>query len=163
TQSAAGLAAFRRGDLAEAEKYYQAALKLDPNDVGALRGLASIYSALSKFASARVLTERAYRLRPDDPALMRLHADTLKGSEHIAALEKVLAGLDAGSDEARDLRGHIADDRALGDRKTRKLVSAYGPTQIKLLPLRNGADRRPGLGLRVELNRRQTVTLLLDT
>ncbi len=52
-------------------------------------------------------------------SLMTAKANSLKGAEHIAALEKILAIYDPESDEARGLRSHIARDRAIGDRKTK--------------------------------------------
>jgi hypothetical protein len=69
---------------------------------------------------------------------MLAKANSLKGADHIAALEKVLAIYDPESDEARGLRAHIAIDRAIGDRKIRRLTSAYESASIKLLPLWDG-------------------------
>jgi thioredoxin-like negative regulator of GroEL len=162
-QASAGLAAYRHGDLPAAERHFRDALKLDPDYPGALKGLASIYSVVSKFKSARELVARAYGSCPDDPDLMMAHANTLKGADHIAALEQILAIVDPASEEARSLRAHIADDRALGDRRTRRLLSPYAPGKIKLFRLLDSAFRLRGFGLRAELNRRETVRLLLDT
>ncbi len=36
------MAAFRRGEIAQAEQYYRAALKIDPKNPGALVGMASL-------------------------------------------------------------------------------------------------------------------------
>jgi tetratricopeptide (TPR) repeat protein len=162
-QVAAGMAAFRRGEIAQAEQYYRAALKIDPKNPGAMVGMASIYSMISKFRLARDLRLEAYRYAPDDPVLMAAKANSLKGAEHIAALEKVLAIYDPESDEARGLRSHIARDRAIGDRKTGRLTSPYESSSLKLTPLWNGPKRLRGLGLRVRFNQRETATLLLDT
>jgi len=162
-QSAAGSAALRRGDLQEAEQYFRAAYKIDPKDPSALTGMARIYSMVSKFKQARDLTLQAYRYAPADPSLMMAHANSLKGAEHIAALEKILAIYDPESDLARGLRMHIAADRAIGDRKLRRLTSSYESTRVKLVPLMNGPKRLRGMGLRVRFNRHETATLLLDT
>jgi tetratricopeptide (TPR) repeat protein len=116
-ETAAGLAMYRRGDLPKAEAHYQAALKIKQDYPGALREMASIYSAISLFKSARDLRLKAYSASPDDPRLMLAHANTLKGQEHIAALQETLARLDPASEEARSLRVHIANDRAVGGRK----------------------------------------------
>jgi Flp pilus assembly protein TadD len=93
-QVAAGMAAFRQGELAKAETYFKAAYKIDPKDPGALVGMASICSMVSKFKCARDATIEAYRYAPDDPALMLAKANSLKGADHIAALGKAtkLAG-----------------------------------------------------------------------
>ena len=163
TQTAAGLAMYRKGDIGKAENYFRAALKIDPKHPGALTGLASIYSAVSNPRTARDLLNRAYTSNPEDPALMRAHANTLKGDEHIAALEKLLAVIDAATEEARDLRVHIAVDRAIHGRKVRRLVSAYQPARLKLVQILNGVGRFRGFGLRVQFNHSYTGTLMLDT
>jgi len=148
-QAAAGLAAFRRGDLSKGEEHFRAAYKINPQDPSALTGLASIYSMVSKFKTARELMLEAYRYAPDDPALMMAHANSLKGADHIAALEKILAIYDPESDEARAVRAHIANDRAIGDRKVRRLTSAYESQRVKMVPLWNGPRHLRGMGLRV--------------
>jgi len=162
-ETAAGLAAYRRGDLAQSEEHFRRALKINPDYPGALRGLASIYSAVSKPRTARDLRLRAYHLSPEDPELMLVYANTLKGQEHIAALEAVLGKIDASTEMARNLRVHIANDRALGDRKLRRLVSPYQETRIKLVFIMDGPRKLRGLGVRLTLNQKESVKLLLDT
>src|SRR5262249_13450725 len=105
----------------------------------------------------------AYRASPDDPSFMLAHADTLRGAEHIAALEHVLAIYDSDSREARALRTHISADKAFGDRKFRQLTSPYEASRMKLVELMNGVNHRRGYGVRVQFNDRFTATLLLDT
>jgi len=119
-ENAAGLALFRKGELAKAETHFRAALKLRANDAAALAGMASIYSVVSKNKTARDLLLKAYALSPDDSALMLAHANSLKGSEHIQALERVLALLDPASEEARNLHAHISVDRATAGRELRR-------------------------------------------
>ncbi len=162
-QSAAGIAALRRGDLVQAEQYFKAGFKIDPKDPSALTGLAMIYSMVSKFKVARQLRLEAYRQAPDDPTLMMVHANSLKGAEHIAALEKILAIYDPESEQARALRARIATDRAIGDRKLRKMTSSYESSRVKLVQLFDGPRYLRGMGLRVRFNDRETATLLLDT
>jgi predicted aspartyl protease len=118
---------------------------------------------VSKFKGARELMLEAYRYAPGDPTLMLAKANSLKGDEHIAGLEKVLAIYDPESDEARALRAHIANDRAIGDRKVRRLTSPYESEHVKLVPLWNGLKFLRGMGLRVQFNERESATLLLDT
>ncbi len=162
-QVAAGMAAYRRGELGKAEEYYRAAYKIDPKDPGALVGMASLFSMVSKFKAARALTLEAYNFAPEDPSLMLAKANSLKGAEHIAALEKVLAIYDPESDQARGLRAHIATDRAVGNRKTGQLTSPYERASIKLIPLLDGPKHLRGMGLRVRFNDRESAKLLLDT
>lgn len=162
-ETAAGLASFRKGNLEEAENHFHAALKLDPRYPGGLVGFASICSTVSKFKTARDLRLLAYRTSPADPELMLFHANTLSGAQHIAALQEVLAIYDPASEDARNLRVHIQADRALGDRKLRRLVSPYQSSRIKMLWLYNGPKQIRGAGIRVQINGKQHVTLLLDT
>jgi tetratricopeptide (TPR) repeat protein len=159
-QTAEGLAMYRRGDLAKAEAYFRAALKIDPNYPGALTGLASVDSAISMSKSARDLRLLAWAKSPDDPQLMAFHADAMKGDEHIASLEAAMARLDPASEEARDLRVHIANGRAMGVRKLRRLVSPYSGSDVKLFRLVDGAQR--GFGINLLLNQKETARLLLD-
>jgi len=162
-ETAAGLAMYRRGDLYKAESHFRAALAIKPDYPGALRGMASIYSAVSKPRTARDFRLRAYRQSPDDPELMVAYANTLKGPDHIAALEAALLKIDPTTEQARNLRVHIANDRALGDRKLRRLVSPFESSRIKLSLIRNGPDRPRGWAIRLMLNQKESVKLILDT
>jgi predicted aspartyl protease len=163
TQTAAGMVAYRKGNFVEAETYFRAALKLDPNFCGANSELASLSATFSKSKTARALFQRAYAACPDDPASRLGQANYLKGAEHIAALEKALMLLDPESEDAHSLRVHVAHDRAIGDRKTRRLISPYESTRVHLAKI--GVSNRDfrGFGLRVQFNQHQTFTLLLDT
>jgi tetratricopeptide (TPR) repeat protein len=162
-QVAAGMAAFREGDLSKAESYFRAALKLRANYPGGLRGMASIYTALSLAKTARDLRLNAYKQVPDDPELIAVYASTLKGDAHFKALEDALRIYDPASDEARRLRVRIANDRALGERKLRRLVTPYESGQVKLFRVLDGPNRERGVGLVLRLNGKQNARLLLDT
>jgi len=162
-QAAAGLAAYRSGDLNKAETCFRKSLKLKDSYAEGLRGLALIYSAVSKFKSARALIVAAYHASPGDPQLITAWANTLHGDEHIAALERALAIYDRGSREARVLRAHIARDQAVGARKLRRLETPYQNYQIKLLPISPGTGQPYGIGMRAQLNKGHTVQLMLDT
>lgn len=159
--AAVGLADYRKGDLAKAEDDFRAALKLDPQYPGALAGLSSIFSAVSKFKSAQDLALQAYARAPKDPELMLAYANSLKGAKHIAELERIVEQLDPASEMARRLRAHVANDKAEGDRKLRRLTSPYEASRIKMVV--NGGPGRVRYGVRVQLNGKETVTLLLDT
>ena len=162
-KTAAGLAAYRQADISKAQNLFLAALKLDPRDAAALHGLANVNRAVSRFQSARVLDLDAYKIRPDDPALIVAYANTLEGAPHVAALQKALAILDPETERGRSLRSHIAGDLALGDRKTRQLVSPYAAASIKLQEIRSTPTHKMGVGLRVQFNGGKPLTLLLDT
>src|SRR5262249_39577168 len=106
---------------------------------------------------------QALRYSAGDPELMLVQANVLQGPEHIAALERVLVLVDPASEMARNLRSHIQSDRALGDRKPRRLTSPYQHSKIKLYAVMDGATRLIGAGMHVQVNQKQTVRLLLDT
>lgn len=58
---------------------------------------------------------------------------------------------------------HIANDRAIGDRKLRRLISPYESSRIKLSLIRDGPNRPRGWALRLLLNQKESVKLMLDT
>jgi tetratricopeptide (TPR) repeat protein len=159
-QTAAGLAMYRSGDLAKAETYFRAALKIDQNYPGALTGLASVDFSDFDVQTARDLRLLAWSKSPDDPELMSFAADTLKGAEHIAALEAALARLDPASEAARNLRVRIANDKALANRELRRMVSPFSRSEIKLFRTVDGGQR--GFGINLLLNQKETARLLLD-
>lgn len=80
----------------------------------------------------------------------------------MATLERVVALYDPETREARNLRAHIASDKAAGERRLRQLASAYQHYDLKLLDLMNDPKTRRGVGLTVEINQKK-VKLLLDT
>jgi tetratricopeptide (TPR) repeat protein len=162
-EDAAGMAMFRKGDLVGAESHFRSALKLKSNDARALFGMSSILSTVSKYKTARDLALKAYSLSPDDPSFMRAYADSLEGPKHIEAIERLLASLDPGSDEARILRVHISVDRSASGRELRRLTSTYESTKIKLFRIMNGPTRQRGVGLHVQFNQGQSFRLILDT
>jgi tetratricopeptide (TPR) repeat protein len=163
TLTAAGFAAFRQGDLLKAEEYFNKARKVSPQYPAAQTGTAELSACVSRFKTARNLRLAAYAQQPNNPELISTYADTLKGVDHIAALERALALYDPASHEARGLRVHIAGDKAVGTRKIRQLASPYQTYKIKMSQIFSDTRRVRGLALYVKLNGRQTVHLLLDT
>jgi tetratricopeptide (TPR) repeat protein len=164
TRTACGLAAFRHGDIAQAQTDFRDALKIDSNYPGALAGLASVYSTISKFKTARTLLIRASAQAPDDPDFLPAYHNSTGAAERIAQMQRLLDAVDPASDLARSLGARIATARALGDRPVRKLTSPYAPTRIKLIRIQDGPRHLTrGFGVRVQINGKYTVTLLLDT
>jgi len=162
-EAASGMAAYRRGEIAESERHFRRALQLDAQDAGALLGLGQVVSLVSKFATARNLYQAAYRATPDDPAcILKGLANQQVGAEHVATLERVLAIYDPTTREARELRAHIASDKATGGRKVR-LTSPYEHYDIKLSSLMsNDVKFKLGEGIAVEINQKK-FSLKLDT
>jgi tetratricopeptide (TPR) repeat protein len=163
TQTAAGMAAYRKGDLPGAEQYFRSALRMDINYAGALSGLARICGNVSQFKKAKEFDEAAYRSSPHDPEAILAHANHLRRAQHVAALEQALAILDSSSEEARNLKAHVAKDRALGERKVRQVMSPYRDYKLKMLEIMNGPRRAWAFGVQARLNQQKSVRLMLDT
>jgi tetratricopeptide (TPR) repeat protein len=155
---------FRRGDFAQAESEFRAALKLDPNFALAWWGLARIAECSSLHKTAAQYYGRAYELNPKDPRIFRDWAVRLHGRQHIDALEKYAAMADPGRSAAalEDLRRHIQLDRALNDRRILTLATPYQKTEIPLTALISDATHMRTYGLDVNLNG-IALKLLLDT
>jgi tetratricopeptide (TPR) repeat protein len=162
-QTAAALAAFRRGDLPTAERLYHLVLKTNGDYAPALTGLAGVYSTVSMFKTARGLRLHAYHVTPDDPSLMETYAATLRGDARTAMLLAALRKFDPASEEARGLSARIAKNKIVGDLEPGRLVSPYGPARLKLYRILDGPGRRLGVGLSVRLNGKATANLLLDS
>ncbi len=161
--TAAGLAAYRAAELSKAEQYFNAARRIAPGHPGALMGLAGLNAAFSRYKTARELALAAYDRSPGDPDLIIAYANTLHGAAHVAALQKVLAILDPDTKEAHDLRAHVANDLAIGDRKLRRLLTPYQAGKVKLFRIMNGPTHFWAVGVRVRLNQKESAQLLLDT
>jgi len=155
---------FRRGDFAQAENEFRAALKVDANFALAWWGLARIAECTSLHKTAAQYFARAYELNPKDPRIFRDWAVRLHGRQHIEALEKYAAMADASRSEAdlEELRRHIQLDRALNGRRLLALATPYEKTEIPLMPLISEATHMRTYGLAVDLNGR-SLKLLLDT
>ncbi|MCU1326952.1 MAG: hypothetical protein JWN34_2322 [Bryobacterales bacterium] len=61
--------ALSAGNYPAAERGFQAVLKLEPRNVGALGNLGVVYSRMNRFGQAIDAYQRALRLAPDDPGL----------------------------------------------------------------------------------------------
>jgi Flp pilus assembly protein TadD len=57
----------RKGDMAQAEKVYRAALEREPESLVAMQNLAPVLAANGKAGEARALTERIASIAPDPP------------------------------------------------------------------------------------------------
>lgn len=66
TSSSRGLGELSQGNYITAEKYFQAALKKNPQDVDALMGLGLIYQNNGQLTKARQMYEAILAIRPDD-------------------------------------------------------------------------------------------------
>jgi Tfp pilus assembly protein PilF len=87
-------AALSRGDLTAAETGFQAVLKQEPNNVGALGNLGVVYSRMGRASDSVTVYRRALKVAPNDPLLnLNLALAYLKQDDHRAArplLQKVV-------------------------------------------------------------------------
>jgi len=155
---------FRRGDFAQAESEFRAALRIDTNFALAWWGLARIAECSSLHKTAAQYYGRAYELDPKDPRIFRDWALRLHGPKHIEALEKYAAMADASRSETdlAALRRHIQLDRTLKDRRLLALVTPYQKIEIPLAVLVSETTHMRTYGITVDLNG-TPLTLLLDT
>ena len=77
---------FQAGSDADAERYYQEALRRDPNFLSALTGLARVQQRQGKYADALVATENAEKLAPENSQTQSLKGQILaKLGRHAAS------------------------------------------------------------------------------
>ena len=155
---------FRRGDFAQSESEFKAALKLDANLALAWWGLARVAECSSLHKTAAQYYGRAYELDPKNPRIFLDWALRLHGPQHIQGLQKYLSMADPRRDEKdiADLRQHIQLDQALNGRHVLALVSPYQKTEIPLAPLISDVTHMRVYGLEVNING-TPLALQLDT
>lgn len=99
--------ALTHGNYPEAEQGFQAVLRVQPQNVGALANLATVYSRTGRAGKAIATYQRALKLSPKDSAiLLNLGIAYLRQEAHQRALplfDRVVA-LDPKNDQARQLR-----------------------------------------------------------
>jgi tetratricopeptide (TPR) repeat protein/nitrous oxide reductase accessory protein NosL len=155
---------FRRGMIPEAETEYKAALKLDDKSSRAWLGQAEIDSVYTRHTKSKAAIAKAHELDPTDGDALYEWAIRLPYPENVAALEKHLAEFHNDDDEERHEREYVALLKAIAGRKVWVPARDVERTEMKMELLTVGPSlARRGYGLRVRLNDRATVTLLLDT
>ena len=155
---------FRRGMIPEAEEEYNAGLKLDDKSARAWLGQGKVDAVMARRSKSKAAVARAHELDPDDGDALYEWAVRQPYPENVAALEKHLAEFRNDPEEERHEREYTAFVKALAGRKVWVPAREVERTEIKLEALTIGPSLvRRGFGVRVRLNDRATVTLLLDT
>jgi tetratricopeptide (TPR) repeat protein len=155
---------FRRGLIPQAEDEYKAALKIEEKSARAWLGQGKVDAAYARRSKAKAAITKAHELDPEDSDAFYEWAIRLPYPENVAALERHLAGFHNDPEEERHEREFKEFLKALAGRKTWVPAREIERTEIKMEALTVGARMvRRGYGLRVRLNDRATVTLLLDT
>ncbi|HEY7402303.1 MAG TPA: aspartyl protease family protein [Candidatus Angelobacter sp.] len=155
---------FRRGLIPEAQDEYKAALKLDEKCARAWLGQGKVDAVFTRRDQAKAAVTRAHELDPEDGDALYEWAIRQPYPENVAALEKHLAEFHNDEETERHEREYKDFVKALAGRRVWIPAKEIDRTEIKLELLTIGASMvRRGYGVRVRLNDRATVTLLLDT
>jgi tetratricopeptide (TPR) repeat protein len=162
--AARGDVCFRRGMIAEAEEEYKAAIKLDDKSARAWLGQGRVDAVMARRSKSRAAIAKAHELDPEDGDALYEWALRQPYPENVAALEKHLAEFRNDPEEERHEREYTTFVKAIAGRKVWVPARDVERTEIKLETLTIGPSLvRRGYGVRVRLNDRATVTLLLDT
>lgn len=163
-RSARGDVYFRRGKIPEAEDEYKAALKLDDKSSRAWLGQGKIDSVYTRHSKSKAAIAKAHELDPEDGDAFYEWAIRRPYPENVVALEKHLAEYHNDPEEERHEREYMEFVKGIAGRKVWVPARDVERTEIKMELLTVGSSlARRGYGLRVRLNDRATVTLLLDT
>ena len=155
---------YRRGFIPQAEDEYRAALKLDDKCARAWLGQGKVDDVNTRRSKAKVNIAKAHELDPQDSDAFYEWAVRLAYPENVAALERHLAEFHNDPEAERHEREYKEFIKALAGRKTWIPARDVDRTEIKMEALTVGARMvLRGYGVRVRLNDRATVTLLVDT
>jgi len=155
---------YRRGLIPQAEDEYRAALKLDDKCARAWLGQGKVDDVYTRHSKAKAAIAKAHELDPQDSDAFYEWAIRLGYPENVAALERHLAEFHNDPEAERHEREYKEFVKALAGRKTWIPARDVERAEIKMEPLTVGAHFvLRGYGLRVRLNDRATVTLLVDT
>jgi tetratricopeptide (TPR) repeat protein len=155
---------FRRGFIPQAEDKYLAALKFDDKCARAWLGHGRVDAVYARRSQAETAIAKAHDFDTEDSDAFYEWAIRLPYPENVAALERHLAEFHNDPEEERHEREYKDFIKALAGRKTWIPARDVDRAEIKMDALTVGAHMvLRGFGLRVRLNDRATVTLLVDT
>ena len=155
---------YRRGLIPQAEDEYRAALKLDDKCARAWLGQGKVDDIYTRHSKAKAAIAKAHELDPQDSDAFYERAIRLTLSGNVTALERHLAEFHNDPEAERHEREYKDFVRALAGRKTWIPARNVERTEVKMEALSVGTHfALRGYGLRVRLNDRATVTLLVDT
>ena len=155
---------FRRGEFAQAETEFRAALRRDEKFALAWWGLARIAECSSLHKTADEYFGRAHELDQKDPRVFGDWAARLKGQRRIDALEQYASMVDPSRtlDELEDLRQQIHLARSVGERRIMTMISPYQKMEIPLAAFVGETTHMRTYGLEADLNSTK-LRLVLDT
>ena len=156
---------FRQARIEEAEKEFVGEANRGTRDARAYLGLTRLYAAMSLYARAKKMIDRAYEMDPKDPDIRKEWLATLSSTEKIKALQVYLKEETNDEAEKRKDLGHwltILQDRAHQPNRSCRLRAKIKSTAMNLVPLKISPYHTRGSGLAVRLNGASAM-LLLDT
>jgi len=156
----AGEVRFRRGEFAEADTEFKAAVEWNPRLALAWWGLGRVAECASMSKTAVDDFHRAYQLNPNDPRILATWIGRLRGQERVDALKRFVAAGDPKVLQELQQRAELA--KALDGRQVMALVSPYKPVEIPLEGFVSGTTRMRTYGLEVLVNGKPA-RLVLDT
>jgi predicted aspartyl protease len=158
----AGEVRFRRGEFAEADAEFKAAIEWDPRFALAWWGLGRVAECASMNKTAVEDFHRAYELNPKDPRILAAWISRLKGQERVDALNRYAAALSADPKALEELRQRGELAKALNGREVMELASPYKTAEMPLRAFVSGATHMRTFGLEVMVNGKPA-RLVLDT
>jgi predicted aspartyl protease len=158
----AGEVHFRRGEFAEADAEFKAALEWNPRLALAWWGLGRVAECTSMNKTAEQDFRRAYELNPKDPRILGTWILRLSGQERIAALNRFEAMLTGDRSEIVELRQRAELAKAMNGRAAMALVSPYKTAEVPLEAFVSEATHLRTFGLEVMVNGKPA-HLVLDT
>jgi predicted aspartyl protease len=156
----AGEVRFRRGEFAESDAEFKAAIEWDPRFALAWWGLGRVAECASMNKTAEEDFHRAYELNPKDPRILVAWISRLRGQERIEALNRYATIGDSKVLEELRQRGELA--KALNGREVMALASPYKTVEVPLRAFVSGATHMRTFGLEVMVNGKPA-RLVLDT
>jgi predicted aspartyl protease len=165
----AGEVRFRRGEFAEADAEFKAAVEWDPRFALAWWGLGRVAECTAMNKAAVEDFHRAYQLNPNDARILARWIPRLSGEERAGALRRYEALLKAegttGTIDPKQLEElHEGEElaKALNGRPSTALASAYQATEVPLQAFVSPATHMRTFGLEVRVNGK-AARLVLDT
>jgi tetratricopeptide (TPR) repeat protein/predicted aspartyl protease len=156
---------FRQGKMHDAEQEFLRVVNSVAPEPRAYLGLARVSAAISMYARAQQMVEKAHELDPNDPEIEWRWLNTLGRPARIRTLEAYLAN--AGNEDAALLEEYktylesLKQEEKLPAREC-KLVATPKTVETYLWPMFIGPPYFSGYGLDFKINGRQS-RLLLDT
>jgi tetratricopeptide (TPR) repeat protein len=155
---------FRRGMIPQAQDEYKTAIKLDDKYARGWLGQGRVDAVYVHHAKAKAAIAKAHDLDTEDSDAFYEWAIRQPYPENVAALERHLAEFHNDPEAEQHEREYKEFVKALAGRKVWVPASDVERTELKMEALTVGASMvLRGYGLRVRLNDRAAVTLLLDT